>query len=154
MLIREANDAELELVRAIMAEAFSEYKDKLVPPSGALSETTEAIRRKIAGRGGAILVWKESEAVGSAQYYFEDAYLYIGRISVLPAWRGQGIGKAIVSYLEELARSKDVYEVRLGVRLSIPDNVTYYTKLNYSPIEEHEYPGKTDRWYIMSKSLR
>ncbi|WP_138493805.1 GNAT family N-acetyltransferase [Paenibacillus pinistramenti] len=153
MLIREAKDDELEQVRRIMIEAFAEYQDKLVPPSGALSETTEQIREKLSGRGGTLLVFQDSEAIGSAQYYAKEDYLYIGRISVLPQWRGQGIGKAIVSYLEELAASKSINEIRLGVRLSLPQNVDYYTKLNYKPIEEHEYPCKSDRWYIMSKML-
>ncbi|WP_166243058.1 GNAT family N-acetyltransferase [Paenibacillus turpanensis] len=137
----------------IMFESFIEYKDKLIPPSGAITETVDAIRQKIQGRGGAVLVWAESEPVGSAQYYVEEDYLYIGRISVLPAWRGRGIGRRIVAYLEDTARTKGLAQVRLEVRQSLPENVNYYTKLNYVLIQEHEYPCKRDRWYTMSKSL-
>ncbi|XEC97317.1 GNAT family N-acetyltransferase [Paenibacillus tarimensis] len=153
MLIREASNDEIDLVRTIMYESFIEYKDRLIPPSGALSETTDRIREKILGRGGAILIFYGSEAIGSAQYYAEYGYLYIGRIAVLPAWRGRGIGKSVVLYLEDLARSKGIDQIRLEVRLSLPENVGYYSKLNYKPIEEREYPCKSDRWYIMSKNL-
>ena len=153
MMIREAGLDEIELVRTIMYESFIEYKDKLTPPSGAISETTDQIREKISRKGGAILVHDGPEAVGSAQYYVQDDYMYIGRIAVLPGRRGKGIGRAVVSYLEDLARSKGQKQVRLEVRLSLPENVIYYTRLNYIPIEEHEYPCKSDRWIIMSKSI-
>ncbi len=153
MQIREANQDEIEIVRQVMYEAFKEYHGILHPPSGALRETAESIRRKIEGRGGAIIVWDKSEPVGSALYYYEQDYMYIGRVSVIPAHRGKGIGKAIIAYLEDLAKSRGYSKTRIEVRLSLPDNLKYYEKLHYIPIEEHEYPDKTDRWYTMSKDL-
>jgi predicted N-acetyltransferase YhbS len=154
MLIREAIDDEIEIVRHVMYEAFKEYLGVLHPPSGALRETVEGIRKKIEGRGGSLIVWDESEPVGSTLYYFEEDYMYIGRVSVLPSHRGKGIGRAIIIYLEDLAKRKGYSKTRIEVRLSLPDNLKYYEKLNYIPIEEHEYPDKTDRWYTMSKDLK
>lgn len=153
MLIREANNDEIEIVRHIIYESFKEYIGILHPPSGALRETVEGIKRKVEGRGSAIIVWDGSEPMGSALYYFEKDYMYIGRVSVLPKYRGKGIAKKMFTYLEELAVKKGCSKTRIEVRLSLPDNLRYYQKLNYLPIEEHEYPDKTDRWYVMSKVL-
>ena len=136
-----------------MIRSFEEYTGRLTPPSGALNETVETIRTKISGGGGAIIAWDNTVPIGCAQYYFHEVYMYIGRISVLPKYRGKGIGKLIVHHLEEIGRNKGMPEVRLEVRLSLPENVAYYTKLNYMTIEEHAYPNRTDRWYVMSKAL-
>lgn len=152
--IREASDDELIVVHRVMVEAFMEYDGVLQPGSGALRETVDSIRGKIAGRGGAILVRDGLEVIGSAQYYAERDYLYIGRVSVVPERRGEGIGKRIMSHLEGLAREKNIARTRIGVRLSIPDNIAYYTKMGYAVIEEHEYPDRSDGWYIMSKKLQ
>jgi ribosomal protein S18 acetylase RimI-like enzyme len=153
MLIREAGFDEIEIVRQIIFEAFKEYDGVLNPPSGALRETVEGIKSKIEGRGGAIIVQDGLEPVGSAIYYFEDDYLYFGRVAVNPSHRNRGIGKEMVCYFEGLAKEKGYANVRIGVRISLPDNFKYYKKLGYVPIEEHEYPEKTDGWYVMMKQV-
>ncbi|MGM0882354.1 MAG: GNAT family N-acetyltransferase [Bacillota bacterium] len=122
-LIHKASLEEIEIVHDLMGEAFEEYRGKLTPPSGALSETINDIVKKISTNGGAIIAEAEGIPVGSAQFVFQDNYVYIGRVSVLPSHRGWGIGKMMVKYIETYARNKGVSESRLEVRLSIPSNV-------------------------------
>jgi ribosomal protein S18 acetylase RimI-like enzyme len=80
--------------------------------------------------------------------------MYIGRVSVLPAYRGKGIGREMIYYLEQQAMKMGYAETRVEVRHSLPDNLRLYERLAYIPIQEHEYPEKTDRWYTMSKNLQ
>lgn len=152
MEIRLAKQDEIVIVRDIILESFKEYAGVLHPPSGALSETVETISGKME-RGGAVIVWEESEPIGTALYYFVDDYMYIGRVAVLPKHRGKGIGKVIMAHLENLALHEGYKKTRLGVRLSLPDNLKFYQSLHYISIEEHEYPDKTDKWHIMIKEL-
>ncbi|RIX53690.1 GNAT family N-acetyltransferase [Paenibacillus nanensis] len=153
MEIRSAKQDEIVVVRDIILESFKEYAGLLHPPSGALSETLESISSKVE-RGGAVIVWEDTEPVGTALYNFVDDYMYIGRVAVLPKHRGKGIGKVIMAHLEQLALHKGYNKTRLGVRLSLPDNLMFYQKLHYISIEEHEYPDKTDKWHIMVKELK
>ncbi|NOU96654.1 GNAT family N-acetyltransferase [Paenibacillus sp. LMG 31456] len=153
IIIKEASREEMSVVHRIMHEAFEQYAGVLVPPSGALSETIEDILHKIEGRGAAILVWDGLEPVGSARFYYVENYMYIGRVAVLPAHRGKGIARYMLSYLEEIARSHSYSETRVEVRLSLPENVDYYKKLQYQIINEQSYPGGEDSWYTMSKSI-
>ncbi|MFD0681661.1 MULTISPECIES: hypothetical protein [unclassified Paenibacillus] len=44
-------------------------------------------------------------------------------------------------------------ETRVEVRLSLPENVDYYKKLQYQIISEQSYPNGEDSWYTMSKSV-
>ncbi|WP_276357661.1 GNAT family N-acetyltransferase [Cohnella caldifontis] len=153
VIIRQAEDDQLPIVHRIMREAFEEYQDILNPPSGALREEVDDIRKKIGSGGGAILVWRKGEPIGSAQYYFRDDYMYIGRVSVLAHVRGTGIGKKLMNYLEQIAQDHQVCVTRIEVRKSLPNNISYYQKIGYKILEEHEYPQKTDGWYVMEKEL-
>ncbi|MWC27736.1 GNAT family N-acetyltransferase [Paenibacillus sp. MMS18-CY102] len=151
--LRPASPSELPTVHAIMRQAFEEYRGKLTPPSGALSETIEDISSKIEANGGAILAQDGNAAVGSAQFFIHEDYVYIGRVSVLPTHRGSGIAKQMVAYIENHARQLGVVQTRLEVRLSIPANVAYYKKLDYNVLSLHAYPDETDYWYVMGKVL-
>ncbi|MBB3126028.1 ribosomal protein S18 acetylase RimI-like enzyme [Paenibacillus rhizosphaerae] len=152
--IRTADMDELGLVHDTMMLAFEEYRGRLHPPSGALSEDTETIRQKISEHGGgALLAWSGDKPVGSAQYSFRAPFLYVGRLSVIPEARGEGLGKAIMKHFEKLAVQHRYPEIRLGVRLSLQDNIRFYLKLGYEVVEEHAYPERTDGWYILRKRV-
>lgn len=74
MVIKDANNNEIEIVRHVMYETFKEYADVL-------------------------------------------NFMYIGRVSVLPTYRGKGgIGKALITYLEDLAKTKGYWKARIEVR--------------------------------------
>ncbi|MFC5470658.1 GNAT family N-acetyltransferase [Cohnella suwonensis] len=151
--IAEAKDDEIPLVHGLMREAFEEYRGRLNPPSGALREEIADIRRTIGGRGGAILAWLDDRPVGSAQYYREENYLYIGRVSVVPAARGFGVGREMLDELEDRARRDGMTDTLVEVRLSLPGKVSFYEKRDYSAIRTVDYPERTDSWYVMSKRL-
>jgi ribosomal protein S18 acetylase RimI-like enzyme len=152
--VKQANKEETNIVHHIMAAAFQEYKGKLNPPSGALTETVEDILKAFEQGGGSVIAWKGNGAIGSARYKYDSHFIYIGRVSVLPEYRGLGIGKSMLHFLEEMARSASVWEARVAVRLSIPENIEMYLKLNYEIIDHKYYPERTDSWYVMAKSLQ
>jgi ribosomal protein S18 acetylase RimI-like enzyme len=127
--IKEAKKDEIELVYQTMKMAFSEYLGKLNPPSGALSETTQEILYVIDQGGGAVLAWNGLIAAGSARYKYDHDFIYIGRVSVIPEFRGRGIGKLMLAYIEDIARARGIYESRVEVRLSIPENIQMIKKL-------------------------
>lgn len=151
--IKVANETEIDFVYSTMVEAFQEYAGKLNPPSGALSETTENILTTMNQGGGSVIAWDGSSAAGSARFKFIDHYLYIGRVAVLPEYRGRGIGKSMLVFLENMAADKKISEARVEVRLSIPDNIDMYKRYNYEIIEQIFYPERTDSWYVMSKKF-
>lgn len=79
--------------------------------------------------------------------------MYIGRVSVIQEARGYGIGKSIMQYLEAVAINASTPEIRIGVRLSIPQNIDFYKKLGFAVLEQHKYPDATDEWYVMRKMV-
>jgi GNAT superfamily N-acetyltransferase len=151
--IRIARAEEAPLVHGIMQQAFEEYRWTLTPPTGALKETVQDVASAMC-KGGAILAFAGDEAIGSARFEeFWPNYLYLGRLSVLPAHRGRGVGKAMVKWLEDYASAFGVGEVRLGVRTGLISNLQFYLRLGYDVDRFDDHSGR--RWAVawMRKSL-
>lgn len=153
LTIREATIDESELIYHVMIESFKEYNGKLNPPSGALMETVDHTIHTFNIGGGAALACDGAKVVGSARYKPVADYMYIGRVSVLPEFRGKGICKALLHFVENKAREQGFMESRVEVRLSIPENIKLYEWLQYEVIEHKFYPERTDSWYVMRKKL-
>lgn len=152
--LRHADESDWPLVHRLIMEAFGEYEGVLTPPSGALSETVASIRETVAGRGGALIAaTEEGTALGTALHYAVADHLYVGRVSVIPAGRGKGVGKSMMLGMEQIAREAGIREVRVSVRLSLPGNVKFYEGLGYAAYDHLFYPERTDSWYEMKKCL-
>jgi ribosomal protein S18 acetylase RimI-like enzyme len=141
-----------ELMRQIMQAAFAEYAGVLRPESGAHTESTEAVRQTLA-RGGGVLAWIGTEAAGAARYEPRGRFLYIGRVAVLPAYRGRGIASAMMLYLEGVARELGLPAVQVGVRMSLPSNLALYQGLGYELIDVQPHPRGPDRVGTLVKRL-
>ena len=77
------------------------------------------------------------------------AYLYVGRVAVLPAHRRRGVATALMTWCERLAQRRGLHEVRLGVRLTLPRNEIFYERLGYrrtGELETRAGYGPIARW--------
>jgi ribosomal protein S18 acetylase RimI-like enzyme len=150
--VRSARTDEAHAVLSIMQVAFEEYRGRLDPPSGALSETIDDVRAAIS-HGGAFLAFSSDTAVGSARFRLSPGYVYAGRVAVLPAYRGKGVAGALMEAVEASARAHGVAEVRVGVRGSLPANRRLYEKLGYRVLSTRPYETGTDVDITLSKEL-
>jgi predicted N-acetyltransferase YhbS len=153
LVLREATEEEAVTVAAVVRGAFEEYRDQLAPPSGSHSESAENIRRKMAT--GRIAVTSLNEMiVGCVFYECRENHVYLGRLSVLPAYRGRGIGQALIEYVEDRARQLGVPRIRLGVRIVLNRLRTYYEQRGYRVVELGKHAGFTEPTYaILEKEL-
>ena len=150
--VRSAGIDEAHAVLSIMQAAFEEYRGRLDPTSGALSETIEDVRAGISD-GGAFLAFSGEMAVGSARFRLSPGYAYAGRVAVLPAYRGQGVAGALMTAIDASARAHGVAEVRVGVRGSLPANRGLYEKLGYRVLSSRRYETGTDVDITLGKEL-
>jgi len=147
MTIREAVKDEASTLLWLMQMAFQEYAGVLDPPSGVHVETIETVRRKLTA-GGAALALVDEQAVGFAFYEPHGDGLYFGRLSVLPEFRNQGIGAALLHYVEQRARNIGAAGVTLGVRLQLPHLVARYERLGYRITKYMTHAGYTAPTYV------
>ena len=91
------------LVLSLIQRAFEEYRGRLDPPTGAFDETLDSVGATIAA-GGAALAYDGAQPVATALFEPHGNFLYVGRVSVLPTWRGRGIARELMIFLESQAR--------------------------------------------------
>ena|SRR5689334_8450964 len=147
MTIREAVVNEAPTLLRLMQMAFQEYDGVLDPPSGAHTETIETVQRKLA-TGGAALALRDERPVGFAFYEPYADSLYFGRLSVLPEFRNQGIGGALLHYVEQRARQIGAAGVTLGVRLQLPHLVARYERRGYRITKYMTHAGYDTPTYV------
>lgn len=125
----------------------------LTPPSGALDETEDDVRRDLAQHGGAV-ARIDGSAVGALRFVIEPRQLHVRRVAVDPQRQGGGVGRALMEWAHGHARALGKQEVHLGVRAQLPGNRRFYEGLGYEVIREHPYPGTNDvAWYEMARRV-
>jgi ribosomal protein S18 acetylase RimI-like enzyme len=152
MTIRPVGVEQASEVHRLMQLAFEEYRGRLVPPSGALTETIDDVRAAL-NSGGAFLAFAGEVAVGSARDRLFPDHAYAERIAVLPAHRGRGIAVTLMAAFEEALHALGVLEARVGVRASLPSNLRFYENLGYRALASRLYPAGTDVELTLSKRL-
>jgi predicted N-acetyltransferase YhbS len=155
LLLRAATAVDAPTVAAIIAASFEEYRGKLVPESGAFRETAEDIAAELAHESGAIIAERNGEIVGCVMLKLIEDDLYFGRLSVVPAARGQGIARRLIEAVEDEARRRELAGVRLGVRIVLTENQRLFTQLGYVEISREAHEGFDHPTSInMRKALR
>jgi ribosomal protein S18 acetylase RimI-like enzyme len=143
----EATEEDSATLLRLLLTAFQEYDGMLDPPSGGHAETIDSVRSKLAA-GSAVLATAEGEPVGFAFHQPQDTYIYFSRLSVLPAFRNRGIGRALIDYVERRALVTGAAGVRLGVRMQLPHLIERYEKLGYRITKYMTHDGYAQPTYV------
>jgi ribosomal protein S18 acetylase RimI-like enzyme len=147
-LLREAVEADAEAVAAVIRAAFEEYRGRLDPPSGALAETADTVRAKMR-TAQAVLALAGELPVGCVLLRPEEGRLYLFRLAVLPAFRGRGLGRALLAHAEGRARALRLPRVRLGVRAALGRQIAFYEGLGYRQVGAEAHPGYAGPTYLL-----
>jgi GNAT superfamily N-acetyltransferase len=150
---RAVTEDDIPTIVALIHAAFKEYDGAIDPPSGAHQESAEKIHAKLTSEQ-AVLALRGDQALACVFYRDEGDHVYFGRLAVLPAYRGRGIGSALIDYVEARARELGRPSVRLGVRVALPHLRARYEHLGYRVIEERRHAGYVEPTYlVMEKTL-
>ncbi|MFZ1963640.1 MAG: GNAT family N-acetyltransferase [Roseiarcus sp.] len=138
---------------AIVRAAFAAQSRPTDPPSSALGETTASVSAKLAEGGGA-----GAEAggalVGVVLWAEKNGALTIGRVSALPASRGQGIARALLAAGEAEARRRGLARMTLRVRLALDENQRLFAGCGFAAVRQGAHPGYAAATFVvMEKAL-
>lgn len=145
----------VELIHRIMIEAFSEYKDDVIP-SSALEETIETIENELKEGAYAFIGYFQEQPVASLRFKLQGSAIYFYRLSVLPQFQGMGFAKQLLRALENYAAEQEIEQLHCKVRMTVPRNVQLYQSLGYQLKEEHllqKQSGQQLKIVSMSKRL-
>jgi ribosomal protein S18 acetylase RimI-like enzyme len=136
-----------------IVQAFEMYRNKFDPPSGVFTETVATIRAKLE-IGGGYIATINNVIVGCVLYEPQADHIYLGRLAVLPAYRGNGVARVLVEAVENRARELSLPAVQLGVRIALTGNQEMFTRLGYQVLYEGRHPGYNEITFVqMEKRL-
>jgi len=133
IVLAECKDA--PVIHQLMLQAFQEY-EKAIPPSSALSETVYSIEQAMEQSEQALIGYINKQPVAMVRFKLSTTGIYFFRLSVIPERQGQGLAKALISWLEQNALSKGITISQCKVRMSVPRNIELYRSLGYVVTKE------------------
>ncbi|MCR2745892.1 GNAT family N-acetyltransferase [Limnobacter parvus] len=94
------------------------------------------------------LAWWRDKPVGTARLLHEGK---IGRMAVLPEFRSQGIGSAMLLALLAVAEKQNLPLVRLSAQQQA---IGFYSRHGFAPEgEPHEEVGIAHQWMVLSLTI-
>ncbi len=129
-------DALLDLILA----SFAYMNGRIAPPSSALALTPQALKAK-ADTEIAYVAFDGAQIAGCIFCRPEAETLYIGKLAVLPAAQGKGIGKRLLGAAEATARELGLDSLRLETRIELVDNHATFAAWGFRRIAENRHAG-------------
>ncbi len=152
-IVRAMVPADCPAVAALIRRAFAAQSVPTDPPPSALRETEASVTAHLAAGGGAVACAAD-RIVGSVMWEPKDGGLYLERLAVDPAWRGQGIARALVAVAEAAAALTGKPRLHLGTRLVLTGNRRLFAACGFVEIARHAHPGyAAPTWVEMEKRV-
>jgi len=82
------------------------------------------------------LILKGTKPIGYVSIKLEEKSLFLSKIYILSKERGYGFGKQAVSFVKELATSKQLKKITLTVNKYNADSITAYKKMGFQITRE------------------
>ena len=128
------------------------------------SYQTEEVTRRRLGRGWGYAALREKTLVGTVTLYPTTVFSecawyqrpevwYFGQYAVDPLSQGQGIGGALMHFVEEVAREGGAAELALDTSEQAARLIAFYTRRGYRQVETIQWPVTNYRSVVLSKTL-
>jgi NAD(P)-dependent dehydrogenase (short-subunit alcohol dehydrogenase family)/ribosomal protein S18 acetylase RimI-like enzyme len=127
MDIDRARAADAAAIRALIAAAYAIYEPRIGQPAAPVHADYE----NLVGRGAVYVAREGQDLRGVLVAYPVDGALFIENVAVAPAHQRRGIGRALLTFAEGLARRAGVRELRLYTNEAMTENLALYPRLGY-----------------------
>lgn len=154
--LRDPRPAEMRDAGAIadvIRLAFAAQSVVTDPLPSALNETEDTVADHLRRGGGAVLE-RDGQVVGAVLWNEDDGSLYVGRLSVDPAYRRRGIARRLMDEAEAEARRQGLMRMTLGARLALEDNRQLFRSCGFEEKSLHAHAGFSEpTWVLMERRL-
>lgn len=135
--IRAADETDVERARDIVQAAYRFYIARMGKPPGPMLDDYERRQRDAQLYLAAI----GAETVGIAVLIRAPDHLELNNVAVHPRWQGRGIGRALIGFAEETARTQGVPELRLYTHVTMTENIARYTRIGFFETDRRTEEG-------------
>lgn len=136
--ILKSNDAALVETLGLIKSSFAFMAGRIDPPSSVESLSLQKLNR-MAQLGWVVVIGKPVMACVVATPRPQS--LYLGKISVDPSVRGQGVARALVEACEPLAVKLGVNYLELQVRIELLENQRAFARMGFVKISDDCHSG-------------
>jgi ribosomal protein S18 acetylase RimI-like enzyme len=129
--IRRAISTDLAEVKSCARAAYSKYIDRIgKEPAPVNADFAAQIER-----GVVYVALCDHQFVGYVVFYPEGDHFHLESVAVLPQQSGKGVGKALIGYVERMARSEGLKAVELYTNEAMIENLDMYQKMEYREVQ-------------------
>jgi ribosomal protein S18 acetylase RimI-like enzyme len=135
--LREAVSADLADIRSCAQLAYGKYIERIgKAPAPMNADFAEQIEQ-----GLVYVATRARQFAGYVAFFPEGDHLHLDAVAVLPAHSGKGVGKALIGYVEQLARNQGLKAVELYTNEAMTENLAMYPKLGYRETHRKQDAG-------------
>ncbi|NVD37271.1 GNAT family N-acetyltransferase [Ensifer sp. HO-A22] len=124
----------------LILKAFAFMDGRIDPPSSAHALTVAGLKQKASAEIGLIAL-DGAELAGCIFCKPEPDCLYVGKLAVAAAYRGQGVGRLLLAKAEEAARSRNLSALRLQTRIELIENHRTFAAWGFIETGRTAHPG-------------
>ena len=136
--IRPAGAGDVAFVRGCAEAAYRQYVTRIGRKPAPMTADFEA--QQAAGR--IHILEREGEPAGYiVRYEQPPGVMHVESVAVLPRFAGQGLGSALLRFVEEEARSRGCAAVELYTNAAMTENLSYYPRMGYERVGERVEDG-------------
>jgi ribosomal protein S18 acetylase RimI-like enzyme len=135
--IRSASIDDLRAVEQIVHDAYAKYVERMGKPPGPMLDDY----RKHIQANEVWMMFDDDTAVGVLVLVPKPDHLLLHNVAVHPAFRGKGIGRALIEFAEREAALRRYDEIRLYTHQQMHENVAMYARVGYEEIGRGEQDG-------------
>jgi ribosomal protein S18 acetylase RimI-like enzyme len=136
-------DLVLELLRA----AFAYQECRINPPSSVNLLDAKSLAEK-SSQEHLFLATSASELAGCVFARDRPPLLHVSKLAVWPQMQGRGIGRRLMSAIEDFARESGRTVLELETRIELTENHRTFEALGYRKVAEHAHDGFDRPTYI------
>jgi ribosomal protein S18 acetylase RimI-like enzyme len=130
IILRDYRESDIPVMLAVIKESFGQYRGRIDPPSSAERKTIEIMTAELA-RANALVIQADGQVVGCVLFRTRDGGIYFERLSVLPAYRNQGLARLMLEEIERRALSAGKPMLWFSVRLELTELQEFYKRVGF-----------------------
>lgn len=124
----------------LLVTCYAYMEGRVDPPSSLANATPEKLREK-AKKETLVTIWADGSLAACGFLRDTGRSIYLGKLAVHPAHRGQGLLRRIIDEAEALARRTGRPVLELGTRVELVENHATFTALGFRVTAETAHPG-------------
>ena len=135
--IRLAAAADVDGVRACVRAAYGMYVDRMAQEPAPMTADYAAL----VASGVVHVLESEQGIVGVLVSFPREGDYFIENVAVQPQLHGQGLGRRLLAFAEDLAREADRDAIELYTNAVMTENRAFYPRLGYVLLGERVEDG-------------